>query len=59
MAVKKAVKKVVEKITAKVTVEKPVVTVTKSETKENKCTNCTSKGEQCSICTPIFVDKFA
>ena len=54
MSVKKAVKKVVD------TVKKAVAPkVVKTETvKTVTCSNCTGKGEQCSVCTPIFVDTF-
>ena len=53
-----AVKRVVDKIIKKV---KPTVkvVVTKTESKGGKCPNCSSKGEQCYICTPTFSDRFA
>lgn len=54
MSVKKAVKKVVEKVKEAVAPK-----VVKAEVvKTSSCTNCSSKGEQCSVCTPIFVDTF-
>ena len=55
MAVKKAVKKVVVKIKEAIT---PEVKVVKSSAKKEECANCTSQGEQCSVCSPVFEDTF-
>lgn len=55
MSVKKAVKKVVDKVKGVIT---PKVTVVKTEKSETKCANCSSQGEQCSVCTPTFTDTF-
>lgn len=55
MSVKKAVKKVVEKVKETV---KPKVVKAVVSTEKVVCTNCSSKGEQCSVCTPIFTDTF-
>lgn len=54
MSVKKAVKKVVDTV-KKVATPKVVKTEVVEKT---ACSNCTGKGEQCSVCTPIFVDTF-
>lgn len=55
MSVKKAVKKVVDKVKGVVT---PKVAVVKTEQVKSQCANCSSQGEQCSVCTPIFTDTF-
>lgn len=57
MTVKKAVKKVVDKVKSVVTPKEVTPKVVKTETKP-KCHNCSSRGEQCCICTPIFEDTF-
>lgn len=51
------VKKVVDKVKSVVTPKEVTPKVVKTETKP-KCHNCSSRGEQCYICTPIFEDTF-
>ena len=57
MTVKKAVKKVVDKVKSVVTPKEVTPKVVKTETTP-KCHNCSSHGEQCYICTPVFEDTF-
>lgn len=57
---KKIIEAVVDVIKGKTEEVKPVeVKVTKTIAKKESCTNCTSNGEQCYICTPVFEDTFA